>query len=254
MDLTIIAYMSFVVFVILNWSMWSTSSKIQTFARDEEKKNKKNNTIIDLTDRIKEDGRVVFDKVMMDWSEVRNQCRMTDNKDNTDSKPTRSWIIKTLISEHSPIRLIEFKWTWKGVFSWVATHFSRHWIGWEKWIQTRRSDRIGKDRGELSQNELVDITVKANPQSLINVSRFRLCYKASPETRAKMETLKEEMRNVSEEVAFVMQKNCIYRCGCPENKSCGYWEEFKKRNKDVDLTNIYDRYEAENNMFFKEEK
>jgi thymidylate synthase ThyX len=92
--------------------------------------------------------------------------------------------------------------------------------------------------------------VDANSQALINVARYRLCYCAHPEARVQMEDLKREIHKDEPQIADVMQKNCVYRCGCPEFKPCGYWDGFMKRNQGVNLCNIKERYQAANNEFY----
>ena len=41
-----------------------------------------------------------------DWVNVKNKCRTTVNKDYTDNVPSEKFKKELLISEHSPIRLI----------------------------------------------------------------------------------------------------------------------------------------------------
>lgn len=188
--------------------------------------------------------------VELDWKLVKNECRNTVNKEPTENEPGHDFKIKLLISEHSPIRLIHFHWRWEAIKSWCATHFARHWLGWDKWIGTRRSDRTGIDRGTLSQDELVPMDVNANEQALINVSRFRLCRMASPETREHMEDVKKTIHGISEECAFVMVPNCIYRGGCPEFTTCGFYDAFLKRHTDIDIADIAQRYQAYNDDFY----
>ena len=89
-----------------------------------------------------------------DWRGAKNACRTTVNKEHTKNEPSSKFKTDLLISEHSPVRLIRVHWFWKNIKSWVATHWSRH--KWECFISTRRSDRTGLDRGELSQDEKVD--------------------------------------------------------------------------------------------------
>lgn len=31
-----------------------------------------------------------------------------------------------LLAEHSPIRLVEYEWTWEQIPQWVTVHFTRH--------------------------------------------------------------------------------------------------------------------------------
>lgn len=120
--------------------------------------------------------KTYIQKISADWKDAKNECRNTCNKDATDVEPTQEFIKKLLISEHSPIRLIKIKWRWEGIKSWISVHFARHWLGWDKWISTQRSDRTGIDRDASRQDTPVNMDVEANSQALINVSRYRLCY------------------------------------------------------------------------------
>lgn len=196
-----------------------------------------------------------INKLNIDWIEIKNACRITVNKEPTPTKPTSEFKTKLLISEHSPIRLGEIVFTWNSIKSWVATHFARHWIGWEKWVSTQRGDRTNIDRDKSPQSTLVTMKVKSNPQSLINVSKVRLCFQASKETREKMEDLKISIKETGEEeVALVMQPMCIYRCGCSEFETCGYWERFVKEYKGEDLYDIETRYRLADEFFYKRVK
>ena len=49
------------------------------------------------------------------WIRTKNHCRTTDNKDFTEKSPTGVFKKKLLMSEHTPIRLLEFDWSWKGI-------------------------------------------------------------------------------------------------------------------------------------------
>lgn len=189
-------------------------------------------------------------RVDCDWLDAKNECRNTVNKEATDVEATPAFKKKLLISEHSPIRLLTLKWRWEGIYSWVSVHFARHWLGWDKWVSTQRSDRTGVDRNKQPQDTEVNMDVRANAQALINVARFRLCYQASPETRGCMEDLKVEIAKTQPEIADVMVPNCVYRCGCPEFKCCGYWQKFVStvENKD-DLFDIDKRYGLYNEYF-----
>ena len=190
-------------------------------------------------------------KVDCDWIDVKNECRSTVNKDATDTPASPEFKKKLLISEHSPIRLISVKWRWEGIYSWVSVHFARHWLGWDKWVSTQRTDRTGVDRNKQPQDTEVNMDVRANAQALINVARVRLCFQASDETRSCMENLKENIHDELPEVADVMVPNCVYRGGCPEFTQCGFWKKFVDSvdNKD-DLLDINKRYEHYNRQFY----
>ena len=189
-------------------------------------------------------------KVNADWVDVKNECRNTVNKEYSDTEPTTTFKKNLLISEHSPIRLIEIKWRWQGIKSWISVHFARHWLGWDKWISTQRDDRTGIDRNKSSQDTPVNYDGKGNAQALINVSRYRLCFGCPhAETRRYMEDLKVSIKEYEPELSDVLVPNCIYRAGCPEFKSCGYWELFCKKHKDENLLDIKTRYDLFNKDF-----
>ena len=193
-------------------------------------------------------------KVNADWTDVKNECRNTVNKEATEKEPTIDFKKKILISEHSPIRLIEIKWRWEGIKSWISVHFARHWLGWDKWISTQRNDRTGVDRDKSPQDTPVNYDGKGNAQALINVARFRLCNSAHPETRAYMEDLKESIHEFEPELSDVMQRNCIYRGGCPEFSPCPYWKNFCEKHKGENLLDIQTRYDLANKDFYESRK
>lgn len=197
-------------------------------------------------------------KINIDWKEIKNQCRHTDNKEDTDIPATKDFIKKVLISEHSPIRLARIKWSWDGIKSWVSVHFARHWLGWEKWVSTQRTDRTGVNRDKSTQDTPVNMDIEANAQALINVSRYRLCKQASKETREYMMDLKSSIKNSGqEELSDVMVPNCIYRMGCPEFDMCDNLRKFESWIIDKgysyrDLLNIEFRYTLYNEFFYSE--
>ena len=60
--------------------------------------------------------KTIFNWISDDWTRVKNHCRTTDNKDFTSNEATETFKKKLLISEHTPIRLLEFDWSWKSIF------------------------------------------------------------------------------------------------------------------------------------------
>lgn len=194
----------------------------------------------------------------IDWTAIKNECRTTVNKNGTENEPTEIFKRKLLISEHSPIRIGHILFAWDSIKSWVSVHFARHWLGWDKWVGTQRNDRTdtGIDRNKAPQDTEVMMHVNANPQALINVGRFRLCYGASPETREKMEDLKMTIREDADKyVSDVIVPNCVYRAGCPEFTMCEekFWIKFLEYCKEhnLPLNTIQQRYDAYNQMFYE---
>ena len=160
------------------------------------------------------------------WQEVADDCRTTVGKVDLMKEPSEEFKRDILIAEHSPVRSISVRWIWKGIKSWIATHWSRH--KWECFIKTQRTDRTGVNRDELPQSSLVDFKGEANAQHLIDTMRKRLCYQASAETRKYAEDLKAAIMKVEPELSDVLVPNCVYRCGCPELKPCRTWELFSE--------------------------
>lgn len=157
-----------------------------------------------------------------DWNEVLNACRTTVGKDRIDKQPKEEWRKKILLAEHSPIRKLQITVKCYDVKSWVATHFVRHHVGIEKYVQTQRSDRTGIERDELPQGALVTLELDMNAQAIINISRKRLCTQASPETRKLWKLILQEVKKELPELYDVCVPECVYRGFCPELYSCGY--------------------------------
>lgn len=192
-------------------------------------------------------------KIKGTWNEVLTDCRSTVGKPPLDKEPSEQFKRNILIAEHSPIRDISIKWRWQNIPSWVATHFSRH--KWECYIKSQRSDRTGIDRDKLPQDAPVDFTGEANAQHLIDTMRKRLCRQASPETRKYAEDLKEKIGEVQPELADVLVPNCVYRCGCPEMQTCGWYEKMiRMTNGNIASTDIKERYATYNGWFYGGEK
>lgn len=201
-------------------------------------------------------------KTDLDWLGVKNECRATVHKDDSEKEPSEKFKKSILIAEHSPIRELKFKWRWGNIKSWIATHYVRHHEGIEKWVSTQRTDRTGIDRDNLPQSALVNIDMEANAQALINMSKVRLCYQAAPETREYLEDLKYTLHSIDPYLSNVLVPSCIYRCGCPEMSSCQFfkkWLDTISEGKDPSevnnmITNIQYRYDAYNEYFYKNYK
>ena len=181
------------------------------------------------------------------WKRALNAARRTIGKNKLEKNPSKSWEAKILLAEHSPIRLVEYDWTWQDIMQWVTTHIVRHHEGCEKFVHSQRGDRrkLSVPRNELPQGELNDMDMTANAQAIINISRKRLCSCASKETRAAWKQVIDEIRKIDPVLADKCVPECIYRGFCPEwMSSCGYSktekykEDLKKyRNTDYDEDN-----------------
>ena len=194
-----------------------------------------------------------FNFISDDWKRVKNHCRTTVNKGFSDKQSTDNFKKKLLISEHSPIRLLEFDWTWEGIKYWVSTEWSRH--KFEKFITSQRNDRQDKyDRNKSPQDAPVNFDGFSNMQNNIDAWRKRLCYQATEEARELAEDFKYELHKTHPYEANVLVPNCIYRWGCPEFSCCGHIGKFIKwcndNNKDLKPLDIQNRYDLYNEWFY----
>ena len=156
------------------------------------------------------------------WEKVKRSARTTIGREGEGAYPSNAWKKQILLAEHSPIRKIKFSWKWTNLKSWVSVHFVRHWLGIIHFVTTQRVDRTGIDRDKSPQDTPVEHEAEANAQALINISRKRLCAKASSDTRKAWSEVKDEVKEKDPILASVMVKECIYRGFCPEGDSCGY--------------------------------
>lgn len=174
--------------------------------------------------------------VKPDWNRVLNAARRTVGKKPIKKEPSQSFKKKILLAEHSPIRLLEYDFTWEDIKQWITVHIVRHHEGCEKFVHTQRTDinekLKGLNRDELPQGLLNDMDMTCNAQSFINISRKRLCNCTSKETREAWTAVIEYLKEIDPELASVCVPECIYRGFCPEfDRCCGYCntEAFKKR-------------------------
>lgn len=201
--------------------------------------------------------KTIFNWFGDDWRRVKNHCRTTDNKGFTEKDASDTFKKKLLISEHSPIRLLEFDWTWKGIFYWLSTEWSRH--KFEKFISTQRDDRLKDEtpRGKKPQDAPVNFDGYANMQNLIDAWRKRMCRMATPEARELAEDFKITLHETHPIESDVLVPHCIYRMGCPEFQTCGYVQGFikwvgKTHPGEDWMTDIQKRYDYFNEYFYQQ--
>lgn len=157
------------------------------------------------------------------WKRALNEARRTQGKEPIDKEPSSKWKLKSLIAEHSHIKLVEFTIMFKNLRQWVGVHLLRHMFVLP-FIHTQREDKRTLDvpRDELPQGSLNEQDFVVNAQTLINMSRKRLCKCASKETREAWSAVKDKIREIDPETAAVMVPNCVYRGFCPEIRCCGW--------------------------------
>ena len=187
------------------------------------------------------------------WQEVVNDCRVTVDKPPLGKEPSDKFKRDMMVCEHTPIRRLSVSFLWENLHYWVAMHFKTP--TWYSVVTSQRDDRQNKyKRGKAPQDAPVTFTGEPNAQHLIDTSRKRLCYQASPETREMWEDLKITVgEEVDEHMAWAMVPNCIYRGGCPEPCICKEQHYFKLLQKDphIGSCDIKQRYDAYNKLFYQ---
>jgi hypothetical protein len=147
------------------------------------------------------------------WAQALTAARNIIGKPATDKEPSQEWKVQILLAEHSPIRIVQFMWTWEDLPSRVSDQFTQH-KGIKHFVQSQRADR--------SVTLPVTHSCIANAQALISISRKRRCSRASAETRNAWSLLLEALESIDPVVASLCVPECIYRGFCPEIRSCGF--------------------------------
>lgn len=162
-----------------------------------------------------------------DWM-ITKLCTLNTVGKTSTTLPTEEWKHKLIMSEHSPIRTLNFviKIT---VPYWVSVHYVRHKYGVEHFVSTQRNDRQDNyDRNETPQGQMVTHIMYVNAQELMFMARRRKCFQASPETR---EVMDETCRQIEEKCSYMigaLEPMCYYRGGrCTEFFPCGYNKTYK---------------------------
>ena len=181
----------------------------------------------------------------IDWMKIKSACMTTISKE-AGKEPTQEWKRKLLLCEHSPIRRGTISWKFDEIPYCISTHFVRHHEGVEKWVGTERADRTEiKDRSQRSQMDMVPMEMEANIQAIINISRKRLCTSADPLTIKYWKAVLEAIKEYDEDIYWACVPECVRCGGCPEYKSCGYYDNLMKDAEPEEqrvLRLRYDRY------------
>lgn len=163
-----------------------------------------------------------------DWLLCKRCTLNTVGKDST-KLPTDTWKHKLLMSEHSPIRTLNF--CIKMIVPYyVSVHFARHFTGVTHFVQSQRNDRQENyDRTKAPQDAIVSHIMYVNAQELMFIARRRLCMQADSFTRAVMKEICRQVEDCSPEFKDTLEPMCYYRGGrCTEFNCCGYNKTYKE--------------------------
>jgi len=136
--------------------------------------------------------------------------------------------------EHSPSRTQLFWVNMQDIPTKVSVHLVRHAaVGQQHYVMSNRPDRGGAGDEVVTRNSPVNHRMLLNAQHLIDMSRKRLCFQASAETRRVMLEIREAVEWVDSDLSDYMVPNCVYRGGyCCEPKPCG---KYKVRRYDPEM-------------------
>lgn len=179
---------------------------------------------------------VIEIKKLTDWQRVVDAARFTQRKEGLGKEPSQEFKKQMIISEHSPLRLLEFDIKVYNIPYCNMGHFVRH-VHAQPFVSTSRPDITGVKikRHELPQDAPVNMQLSLNAQEILNISRLRLCSKAEKTTRKIWESVVSELAKIEPELAEACQPQCVFKGYCSEMKCCGliWTEKFLNRRKEL---------------------
>lgn len=188
-------------------------------------------------------------KFDVDWLEIKNLCRKTISMGDSKLEPTTEWKRKLLLAEHSPLRHSLITVDIHDVPFYVMGHLVRHSVGVTPYVGTSREDRTGIDRSERRQTDLVSMRLDMNIQSLINISRKRLCNQADATTKQVWQEVVNAIGEYDADIAWACVPEGIRSCGCTEAfGNCKYCENVLAPLAENDLLNVGKRYDRYNEV------
>lgn len=196
------------------------------------------------------EGMIMEVKVIkwdVNWLEIKNLCRKTISMSDSSVEPTQAWKRKILLAEHSPLRHSLITIDIVDIPFAIMGHFVRHHVGVTPYVTTSREDRTGVKREERSQMDLVSMRLDLNIQSLINISRKRLCMQADPTTIAVWEAVLAAVKEYDEDIYWACVPEGIRSCGCPEQfGKCRKCENILRGMPPLFVFNLEERYDYYN--------
>lgn len=184
----------------------------------------------------------------VDWLEIKNLCRKTISMSDSKVEPGQDWKRKILLAEHSPLRHSLITVDVVDIPFAIMGHFVRHHVGVTPYVTTSRADRTEiKDRSERSQMDLVSMRLDLNIQSLINISRKRLCKQADPTTIKIWEAILDAVKEYDEDIYWACVPEGVRTCGCPELfGDCRQCYHMLKDMNPMDCFDVEKRYDHYN--------
>lgn len=183
-------------------------------------------------------------KFDVNWLEIKNLCRKTISMKDSKLEPSSEWKRNLLLAEHSPLRHSLITIDIEDVPFYVMGHLVRHSVGVTPYVSTSREDRTNIPRNERSQTDLVSMRIDMNVQSLINISRKRLCSQADITTKKVWLEVIKAIAEYDQDIAWACVPEGIRSCGCPESfGNCRACVSILKGMEKEDLLDVHKRYD-----------
>lgn len=100
------------------------------------------------------------------------------------------------------------------------------------------------------KRKVLDNDIDKNRQLLIDMARGQLCRQQEKDIVLHAERLKIALHLVEPELSDQMVPECVYRCGCPYEDGCGWFDKIAANNPNITSTCISTRYKAYNEVFY----
>ena len=102
----------------------------------------------------------------------------------------------------------------------------------------------------MKKRKVLDNDIEKNRMFIVDMAREQLCRQQEKEIVRHAERLKIALHLVEPELSDQMVPECVYRCGCPYEDGCGWFDKIAANNPDITRTCIRTRYAAYNEAFY----
>ena len=100
------------------------------------------------------------------------------------------------------------------------------------------------------KRKVLDNDIEKNRQFLIDMARAQLCRQQEKEIVKHAESLKIALHLVEPDLSDELVPECVFRCGCPYEDGCGWFDKAASNNPNITSTCISARYAAYNEVFY----
>lgn len=188
---------------------------------------------------------------MIGWDWAKRLALRTIGK-TPKTPPSRDFKLFSLLAEHSHIKVVQWCIDIDNLRQWVGVHLLRHpfqlpFICSQRCDRQEDADKVAEEVLSFIKEDIIndpsfdksswrdyrlqgstnDHSFVVNAQTLINISKKRLCKLASKETREVWQLVVDAIKENDPEVGEVLVPHCVYRGFCPERETCGFYKTKK---------------------------